>query len=727
MPSSTLQCGLVQALVLWPFLLLLLPRITQGKSVFSVIRDVTELSNFTRALQLAGMDAVLDDEAQQFTVFAPSNDAIDRDPVFSTYMSEDGWFHHLRTNLQFMIVPNQALSDEMIFDGFTSDLVTLNGTLAISQPFATVNLVQTQIPNLSGATNGVVHIMSGVIKNYWREYTLRDDVDQLDELEDGLSPILDRLGFDDPLNEFVESGTSWIAARNRGYGDDSIALGFNDIVQELTNPNNVEFQWEAYLYNLVDFNLYEQDVQRGLQLLVMPRAGVAHMWITKDNDAGILRFNDAILDRQTLADNGVTQIVTKPLVPPGMAMLLQYTADFTTINVRDMATYFSESGWNLRDMTQSIGVNGGGLNMFVPLQDGFGAFNIEVAVRLSTLEWQRHLWDFLKHTMAEPARTTERWYEVVQEAGGTLAVEMLSGFNTTFVIDDDGDLTIDGARLLKPDDLKGVDGYIHFVEQVPLPPSILLTVYDQIQQNPQTSTATRLFDAAQFGEFIDSLLPMTLFAPVNSAWDVIIPFLEIPDVLKNFMFQLLWFDDYLADMDGENITSANGKKWNIQVIDDPNGHALSYAPERNPVKIYISNAEGPKGLTNCSVVPGPKQTNILARTGIIHYIDCLFLDFNYTRVDPLAPTFAPVTVNPPPAFTTSPETFTSVPTMDTTMASSVSSSLGASTDQSFEATGTMDQSVLEEVAVLAQEAEAKRPKSPVSPGTLRKRADGARY
>ena len=129
-------------------------------------------------------------------------------------------------------------------------------------------------------------------------------VEEHDELILGLSPLLDRINFTDPLEELVPSGTSWVASRNRGYGNDSIALGFYPIVQELKDPNNTEFQELTMMYNLLDFNLYEQDFQEGSQIMVMPRAGIAHMWITKDYEKGILRFNDAALDRQAFADNG---------------------------------------------------------------------------------------------------------------------------------------------------------------------------------------------------------------------------------------------------------------------------------------------------------------------------------------------------------------------------------------------------------------------------------------
>jgi uncharacterized surface protein with fasciclin (FAS1) repeats len=271
-------------------------------TVLDVIKKNPEMSNFSIAVELCGLDSVLNDNTKQYTVFAPSNTAIANDPVFTTYMTKDGWLHHLKANIQLMIVPNEALLDAQVFDKVTTELVSLNGTLAVSQPFAQVNLESVLTPNLQGS-NGVVHVMNGVIKNYWREYTLRD-VDQHDELVEGLSPLLTRIGFDEPLNAFVPTGISWVASRNRGFGNDSIALGFYPIVQDLKNESMVDFQNLTMTYNILDFNLYEEDIERGYQIMVLPRGGLAHMWITKDMEKGLLRFNDAILDRQAFADNG---------------------------------------------------------------------------------------------------------------------------------------------------------------------------------------------------------------------------------------------------------------------------------------------------------------------------------------------------------------------------------------------------------------------------------------
>ena len=176
-----------------------------------------------------------------------------------------------------------------------------------------------------------------------------------------------------------------------------------------------------------------------------------------------------------------------------------------------------------------------------------------------------------------------------------------------------------------------------------MPPSVLYSVYDQTKINPEMTVTTRLIDTIQLGPFMETLLPITFFSPIDSAWDRVLGTLEVERVLKNMMFDLLWFDDYFLDMDGQTITSTNGNEWAIQVFEDPSLPPLLYAPEETPVRVYFSNVgETNKGLTNCTWLIGPNRTNILALTGVIHHTDCLFLDVDYPMVDVNAPTFAPI-------------------------------------------------------------------------------------
>lgn len=123
-----------------------------------------------------------------------------------------------------------------------------------------------------------------------------------------------------------------------------------------------------------------------------------------------------------------------------------------------MHQFYISSEWDLRDLTKSIGTAQGNFSVFCPLEDGFGDFNNEIADRISTLEWQRHMWDFLLHLTVEPALTYDEWKTRVKNNGGEETVKMLSGFNTTFRVDEQDNLLIDGSLFREPSNLKGVDG-----------------------------------------------------------------------------------------------------------------------------------------------------------------------------------------------------------------------------------------------------------------------------
>jgi hypothetical protein len=140
-------------------------------------------------------------------------------------------------------------------------------------------------------------------------------------------------------------------------------------------------------------------------------------------------------------------------------MLMGYTADFTTIDLKVMHQLFITSEWNPRDLGETIGTAQGNFTIFCPLSDGFGDLTPEIIGRFSTLFWRRHLRSLLLHMITEPALTTEQWYERVEQAGGQLSVEMLSGFNISFVIDANSyELLVDGSPLTTSSVLKGIDG-----------------------------------------------------------------------------------------------------------------------------------------------------------------------------------------------------------------------------------------------------------------------------
>ena len=161
--------------------------------------------------------------------------------------------------------------------------------------------------------------------------------------------------------------------------------------------------------------------------------------------------------------HSVGQIVDRLLVPPGIIEFMDITSRFTDITLKDSVMLFKASGWDRRDMTKSMGgvADDSTLNVFVPVQGGFGALDAENKARLMAPHWKRHLRNFLQHLMFAPAMTMDELKAWVQSQGGTAQKTMLSGKDATFQIDGNtGELTVGdgGGKFIRPYDMKAVDG-----------------------------------------------------------------------------------------------------------------------------------------------------------------------------------------------------------------------------------------------------------------------------
>ena len=122
--------------------------------------------------------------------------------------------------------------------------------------------------------------------------------------------------------------------------------------------------------------------------------------------------------------------------------------------------------------------------------------------------------------------------------------------------------------------------------------------------------------------------PITLLVPDDSAFlNETIPFEQLDDVLENHIFEGLLFTDELQAMDGELITSVNGKQWLVEVLGGT---------------VFISSEGGePVALQG--------STDILFRDGVVHLLDTVLQEAQSTT--PLPTTLA---AKPSPSPTQSP-------------------------------------------------------------------------
>ena len=304
-------------------------------------------------------------------------------------------------------------------------------------------------------------------------------------------------------------------------------------------------------------------------------------------------------------------VIDKCQVCPGVAMLTNVAAEYTTYNVKDTAQFFGASEWNLRDLRLSVG-DGNNVTLFASITTGWSFFNLEDMTRLAGDEWKPHQLNLLSHMLVQGAYTQEALKTRFDTEG---SYNLTSLANQTLVIDYEASksaMTVNGAEVIFGD-LQGVDGYVHFITQVPLPISVTHTVYDIAKEDPQFSTHVSYIDTVRLDADMKRLLPLTtLFAPNDAFEGKVTKMEEIADkVLKNHIFEkLLWCDTILeiAASNSSNFTSLNGQTWNV-------------SKGSNGLPCFDTYADvGGKVKRACI-----KKCDILARNGIVHELDDILL------------------------------------------------------------------------------------------------------
>lgn len=169
--------------------------------------------------------------------------------------------------------------------------------------------------------------------------------------------------------------------------------------------------------------------------------------------------------------------------------------------------------------------------------------------------------------------------------------------------------------------------WVHFISEVPRPFSITHDVYDIANElREQYTIQVLLIDTVFLRADIKRLLPLTAFFAPNEEWkNKIIEVDQIGEgVLKNMLFENLWWCDRLRENVGERIESLNGQTWTIS-LNDADMPCFETAGNLGDVTRAC--------ITKC---------DILARNGIVHELDTVLLSEVGQTLGPTPPI--------PPAF-----------------------------------------------------------------------------
>jgi hypothetical protein len=257
----------------WLVVALLIRRTTSQETVYEKLVGNPNFSLFRDVLRFSGLNvrSILADTSQAVTLFVPPNKVLSKDDAVLAYLEEPGWGMHLR---------------EM------SDLHVFVGESLVNQTLGGVSVLQSIV-----ATNGVIHVIDGVLQNEWKGVRLRQMVTS--RAFSNMSSVVVEADFGKELDGFMPSGTTFVAASDQFFEKPENSIVLKNLLNQTSNGKT----YTKLLYNTIDVNLYSQNLKPGINYLATPRGGMAQMWVTKDS-RGTVRFNDAIATGFEMAENG---------------------------------------------------------------------------------------------------------------------------------------------------------------------------------------------------------------------------------------------------------------------------------------------------------------------------------------------------------------------------------------------------------------------------------------
>jgi hypothetical protein len=293
------------------------------------IEERDDVILFQKALIALDMfEQVLGDDSQTFTVFAPSDSAIDDSELWNLYFTgmdknPPTWNRHLRAAVNNCIVKGPGLTRDQVFNNEITELESLHDDLLISQFLGRVGGAPIETADIV-ASNGILHVMSGVLEPEFFDHTFADLEKQSEFGPDHLdrTSLVDVVNLSGTRGEFAKSregGTTMVGCRIRAYNrmgldylPQTVNGSFNVKDGELMNATRVNETYGEVMYGLIPQNYYSEDILPGFYDLVLPVNGCAHMWVNKFE--GVLVFNDGRTvetpnERTFLASNGyVTKV-----------------------------------------------------------------------------------------------------------------------------------------------------------------------------------------------------------------------------------------------------------------------------------------------------------------------------------------------------------------------------------------------------------------------------------
>ena len=304
-----------------------------SQTLRDLLTNRPEITLFRDALfELGVLENNLSDPASSYTIFAPTNNAINANPIFAKYIKNMRretplWHLNLKASVENHLVAGESLNYTDIFDSSRTIVNSMVDPLQVSQ-FLRVIGGATISECCLKATNGYLHIIDRVMEpeffdNSFANLELQSEYGP-DTVEFpprvSLQMVTDFVGGREFLGELTDDGRTQIGCRIRAFnrmGLDYLPQSINGAVDvkfgEMMNETFKEETLDMFLrYSMLTKPYYNSDIPDPYEELTFGVNDCAHMWITKRDDN--LCFNDACVvktpdEREFLANNGYVLVL----------------------------------------------------------------------------------------------------------------------------------------------------------------------------------------------------------------------------------------------------------------------------------------------------------------------------------------------------------------------------------------------------------------------------------
>ncbi len=549
--------------------------------IVETAQATSDLSTLVTALEAADLVTTLKGDGP-FTVFAPTNAAFNALP--------DGVLDYLLANptelagvLQYHVVSGKVLSTDLS----SGPVTTLNGTIqvVVSGGDVTINgSADVETADVE-ATNGVVHIIDEVLIPAGFEVPPTDNIVELAQATSTLSTL---------VTAVTEAG---LATTLQGDGPFTVFAPTNDAFANLpdgvldyllANPDELA---EILQYHVVDGAVFSTDLSNGT-------VATLNGDIEIDVSSGVVINGSAsVVNADIEATNGVVHIIDEVLIPAGFEARNVVSLASDTEALSTLVTALSL----FPDLVETLKGNGP-FTVFAPTNEAFVALLAAIG--------QDELTD-----IPESVVRTILEYHVISGAE-VLSTDLMDGQTATAVSGEeitvslDGGVFISGAEVSTAD-VNALNGVVHIVDDVMVPPSILPivgTIVAPAYFNKDFSTLIAAVLAADPG-ILETLLGngpgdmgLTLFAPTNAAFEAA-GITELPD----------------AETLGAVLTY-HVVDGTVMAGDLPTTTVGAAEIESLGGTFYLSNKGGDAGV----FINGKTQvvaTDIMGSNGVVHVID----------------------------------------------------------------------------------------------------------